>query len=105
MDRGAGDQRDTGDGARHVEWDWNGTLFNDHVGVVAAVNDALELVGAASVDPAPHSSPPPAAPPPGRPSASAASWPPAPSPRSSGRHSTTPTTTATTRGWSGWGWR
>jgi phosphoglycolate phosphatase-like HAD superfamily hydrolase len=50
MDRGDGDQRDTGDSVRHVVWDWNGTLFNDHVGVVAAVNDALELLGVASID-------------------------------------------------------
>jgi phosphoglycolate phosphatase-like HAD superfamily hydrolase len=50
MDRGDGDQRDTGDSVRHVVWDWNGTLFNDHVGVVAAVNDALELLGVAAID-------------------------------------------------------
>ena len=50
MDRGDGDQRDTGDRVRRVVWDWNGTLFNDHVGVVAAVNDALALLGVASID-------------------------------------------------------
>jgi phosphoglycolate phosphatase-like HAD superfamily hydrolase len=50
MDRGDGDQRDTGDRVRHVVWDWNGTLFNDHVGVVAAVNDALALAGLPSID-------------------------------------------------------
>jgi phosphoglycolate phosphatase-like HAD superfamily hydrolase len=26
---------------RHVVWDWNGTLVDDHLAVVAAVNDAL----------------------------------------------------------------
>jgi len=29
---------------RHVVWDWNCTLFDDHVAVVAAVNDALALL-------------------------------------------------------------
>src|SRR4029450_828057 len=33
-----------GGGVRHVVWDWNGTLFDDHVAVVAAINDALALL-------------------------------------------------------------
>ena len=31
-------------------WDWNGTLFDDHLAVVAAVNDALALLGLAPID-------------------------------------------------------
>jgi phosphoglycolate phosphatase-like HAD superfamily hydrolase len=37
-------------GIRHVVWDWNGTLFDDHLAVVAAVNDALALLGLAPID-------------------------------------------------------
>ena len=37
-------------GVRHVVWDWNGTLFDDHVAVVAAVNDALALLGLRAID-------------------------------------------------------
>jgi phosphoglycolate phosphatase-like HAD superfamily hydrolase len=33
-----------------VVWDWNGTLFDDHVAVVAAVNDALSLLGLPPID-------------------------------------------------------
>src|SRR5919197_1465839 len=46
-------QRDGGRGAagvRHVVWDWNGTLFDDHVAVVAAVNDALASLGLPPID-------------------------------------------------------
>jgi phosphoglycolate phosphatase-like HAD superfamily hydrolase len=35
---------------RHVVWDWNGTLFDDHVAVVAAVNDALAALALPPVD-------------------------------------------------------
>jgi phosphoglycolate phosphatase-like HAD superfamily hydrolase len=35
---------------RHVVWDWNGTLFDDHLAVVAAVNDVLALLGLAPID-------------------------------------------------------
>jgi phosphoglycolate phosphatase-like HAD superfamily hydrolase len=38
------------DGVRHLVWDWNGTLFDDHVAVVAAVNDALALLGLPPID-------------------------------------------------------
>jgi phosphoglycolate phosphatase-like HAD superfamily hydrolase len=41
---------DTGGGVRHVVWDWNGTLFDDHVAVVAAINDALALLGLRPID-------------------------------------------------------
>jgi phosphoglycolate phosphatase-like HAD superfamily hydrolase len=41
---------DAGGGARHVVWDWNGTLFDDHVAVVAAVNDALARLGLPAID-------------------------------------------------------
>jgi phosphoglycolate phosphatase-like HAD superfamily hydrolase len=34
----------------HVVWDWNGTLFDDHVAVLAAVNDALALVDLPPID-------------------------------------------------------
>jgi phosphoglycolate phosphatase-like HAD superfamily hydrolase len=46
MDREHGD----GGGVRHLVWDWNGTLFDDNVAVVAAVNDALGLLGVAAID-------------------------------------------------------
>ena len=42
--------RDAGGGVRHVVWDWNGTLFDDHVAVVAAVNDALARLGLSPID-------------------------------------------------------
>jgi phosphoglycolate phosphatase-like HAD superfamily hydrolase len=35
---------------RHLVWDWNGTLFDDHVAVVAAVNDALAGLGLPAID-------------------------------------------------------
>jgi phosphoglycolate phosphatase-like HAD superfamily hydrolase len=35
---------------RHLVWDWNGTLFDDHVAVVAAVNDALVGLGLDPID-------------------------------------------------------
>jgi phosphoglycolate phosphatase-like HAD superfamily hydrolase len=38
------------DGVRHVVWDWNGTLFDDHVAVVAAINDALALLRLRPID-------------------------------------------------------
>jgi phosphoglycolate phosphatase-like HAD superfamily hydrolase len=38
------------DGVSHVVWDWNGTLFDDHVAVLAAVNDALALVDLPPID-------------------------------------------------------
>ena len=38
------------DGVRHLVWDWNGTLFDDHVAVVAAINDALALVRLGPID-------------------------------------------------------
>jgi phosphoglycolate phosphatase-like HAD superfamily hydrolase len=31
-------------------WDWNGTLFDDQVAVVAAVNDALAKLGLPAID-------------------------------------------------------
>jgi phosphoglycolate phosphatase-like HAD superfamily hydrolase len=45
-----GAPRGTGGGARHLVWDWNGTLFDDHVAVVAAVNDALARLGLPPID-------------------------------------------------------
>jgi phosphoglycolate phosphatase-like HAD superfamily hydrolase len=45
-----GGRRDAGGGVHHVVWDWNGTLFDDHVAVVASVNDALALVGLPPID-------------------------------------------------------
>jgi phosphoglycolate phosphatase-like HAD superfamily hydrolase len=45
-----GAPRGPGNGARHLVWDWNGTLFDDHAAVVAAVNDALSLMGVSSID-------------------------------------------------------
>jgi phosphoglycolate phosphatase-like HAD superfamily hydrolase len=41
---------DAGGGVRHVVWDWNGTLFDDHVAVVAAINDALALLSFRPID-------------------------------------------------------
>jgi phosphoglycolate phosphatase-like HAD superfamily hydrolase len=38
------------DGVRHLVWDWNGTLFDDHAAVVAAINDALALVRLGPID-------------------------------------------------------
>jgi phosphoglycolate phosphatase-like HAD superfamily hydrolase len=35
---------------RHIVWDWNGTLFDDHHVVVASVNAALERFGVANID-------------------------------------------------------
>jgi phosphoglycolate phosphatase-like HAD superfamily hydrolase len=35
---------------RHLVWDWNGTLFDDHVATVAAVNDALAGLGLPAID-------------------------------------------------------
>jgi phosphoglycolate phosphatase-like HAD superfamily hydrolase len=35
---------------RHLVWDWNGTLFDDQVAVVAAVNDALARLGLPAID-------------------------------------------------------
>jgi phosphoglycolate phosphatase-like HAD superfamily hydrolase len=37
-------------GVRHVVWDWNGTLFDDHVAVVAAINDALAVLRLDPID-------------------------------------------------------
>jgi phosphoglycolate phosphatase-like HAD superfamily hydrolase len=39
-----------GGGGRHLVWDWNGTLFDDHVGVVAAINDALAVLRLRPID-------------------------------------------------------
>jgi phosphoglycolate phosphatase-like HAD superfamily hydrolase len=39
-----------GQGVRHLVWDWNGTLFDDQVAVVAAVNDALARLGLPAID-------------------------------------------------------
>jgi phosphoglycolate phosphatase-like HAD superfamily hydrolase len=47
-DDGAG--RGTRGRVRHLVWDWNGTLFDDQVAVVAAVNDALAKLGLAAID-------------------------------------------------------
>ena len=41
---------DAGGGVRHVVWDWNGTLFDDHTAVVAAINDALALLSLRPID-------------------------------------------------------
>jgi phosphoglycolate phosphatase-like HAD superfamily hydrolase len=41
---------DAGGGVRHVVWDWNGTLFDDHVAVVAAINDALASLSFRPID-------------------------------------------------------
>jgi phosphoglycolate phosphatase-like HAD superfamily hydrolase len=45
-----GERLDAGDGVRHVVWDWNGTLFDDHIAVVAAINDALALLRLRPID-------------------------------------------------------
>ena len=45
-----GERLDAGGGVRHVVWDWNGTLFDDHVAVVAAINDALTLLRLRPID-------------------------------------------------------
>jgi phosphoglycolate phosphatase-like HAD superfamily hydrolase len=51
MVRHRDDERlDAGDGVRHVVWDWNGTLFDDHIAVVAAINDALALLSLRPID-------------------------------------------------------
>jgi len=50
MARRDDDGRRAGGGVRHVVWDWNGTLLDDHIAVVAAVNDALALLGIAPID-------------------------------------------------------
>ena len=41
---------DAGGGVRHVVWDWNGTLVDDHVAVVAAINDALASLRLRPID-------------------------------------------------------
>lgn len=38
------------DAPRHIVWDWNGTLFDDHHLVVAAVNASLADLGADPID-------------------------------------------------------
>ena len=38
------------DGVRHVVWDWNGTLVDDHTAVVAAINDALAVLRLRPID-------------------------------------------------------
>jgi phosphoglycolate phosphatase-like HAD superfamily hydrolase len=35
---------------RHVVWDWNGTLVDDHLAVVAAINHALATVALGPID-------------------------------------------------------
>jgi phosphoglycolate phosphatase-like HAD superfamily hydrolase len=50
MGQGDGDYSEAAGGVLHVVWDWNGTLFDDHVAVVGAVNDALALVGLPPID-------------------------------------------------------
>jgi phosphoglycolate phosphatase-like HAD superfamily hydrolase len=35
---------------RHLVWDWNGTLVDDHTAVVAAVNDALATLTLPAID-------------------------------------------------------
>jgi phosphoglycolate phosphatase-like HAD superfamily hydrolase len=41
---------DAGGGVRHVVWDWNGTLVDDHVAVVRAINDALASLRLRPID-------------------------------------------------------
>ena len=41
---------DAGGGVRHVVWDWNGTLVDDHLAVVAAVNHALATLRLGPID-------------------------------------------------------
>jgi phosphoglycolate phosphatase-like HAD superfamily hydrolase len=43
-------ERRRGGGVRHVVWDWNGTLIDDHVAVVAAINDALAALRLDPID-------------------------------------------------------
>jgi phosphoglycolate phosphatase-like HAD superfamily hydrolase len=50
MGQSDGDRLHAGGGVRHVVWDWNGTLFDDHLAVVAAVNDALGVLGLDPID-------------------------------------------------------
>jgi phosphoglycolate phosphatase-like HAD superfamily hydrolase len=50
MGQGEGVPPDGGTEVRHLVWDWNGTLFDDHVAVVAAVNDALALLAFPPID-------------------------------------------------------
>ena len=50
MERRGGAAHGNGGGVRHVVWDWNGTLFDDHAAVVAAVNDALARLGLPPID-------------------------------------------------------
>ena len=38
------------EGARHLVWDWNGTLVDDHSAVVAAINDALARLRLRPID-------------------------------------------------------
>jgi phosphoglycolate phosphatase-like HAD superfamily hydrolase len=45
-----GGRRGVGRGVRHVVWDWNGTLVDDHAAVVAAVNDALARIAIHPID-------------------------------------------------------
>jgi phosphoglycolate phosphatase-like HAD superfamily hydrolase len=47
---GQRDDRGPDGGVRHLVWDWNGTLFDDHVAVVAAINDALASLRLRSID-------------------------------------------------------
>jgi phosphoglycolate phosphatase-like HAD superfamily hydrolase len=44
------DDRGPGGGVRHLVWDWNGTLFDDHAAVVAAINDALASMRLRPID-------------------------------------------------------
>jgi phosphoglycolate phosphatase-like HAD superfamily hydrolase len=37
-------------GVRHLVWDWNGTLVDDHTAVVAAINDALAALRLRPID-------------------------------------------------------
>jgi phosphoglycolate phosphatase-like HAD superfamily hydrolase len=39
-----------GNGVRHLVWDWNGTLIDDHLAVVAAINDALARLRLRPID-------------------------------------------------------
>jgi phosphoglycolate phosphatase-like HAD superfamily hydrolase len=41
---------DAGGGVPHLVWDWNGTLFDDHLAVVAAINDALARLRLRPID-------------------------------------------------------
>jgi phosphoglycolate phosphatase-like HAD superfamily hydrolase len=44
------DARPEAGGVRHLVWDWNGTLFDDHDAVVAAINDALARLRLRPID-------------------------------------------------------